>query len=267
MKGIIFYYSGSGNTKLACTYIKEKIRTVDFELYDIVGTKVPDFGEHDIVGFATFCDFLDVPQYMHSFFDRVQQQSGKYAFVFNTYGSFSVRTLRTLKKLAADKGFNVLIGHSLHMPENYPLLRSKNRTFDNCPNPTDLQKLDAFIAKLDALLTDIQAEKQPERQAVRVGLLGSIMPKLSRKASKRSMGHQKVDERLCTECGLCQEKCPYGAISLDTKPVFDHDKCYGCWACYNHCPTKAIYTEKLKSVGHYAKPHKAVREKLYNKKI
>lgn len=265
MKGIICYYSGSGNTKLACNYIKHKINSVDFELYDIVGKKVPDFDEFDVAGFATFCDYLDAPQYMHTFFDQVPQQHGKYAFVFNTYGSFSVRTLRTLKNTADAKGFDVLIGYSLHMPENYPPLRSKNRTFDQSPGQSEMEKLDSFISKLDMMLAEIEAGKQPEKQAVRVGVLGRIMPKLSRKASKKSMGHQKVDESLCTECGLCKDKCPYGAIMLDTKPVFDHDKCYGCWACYNHCPTKAIYTAKLKSVGHYAKPHKMVREKLSDK--
>ena len=43
MKGIICYYSGSGNTKLALEYMSKKITNTDFELYNIVRNEVPDF--------------------------------------------------------------------------------------------------------------------------------------------------------------------------------------------------------------------------------
>ena len=33
MKGVICYYSGSGNTKLVCKYIANKITNAEFDLY------------------------------------------------------------------------------------------------------------------------------------------------------------------------------------------------------------------------------------------
>jgi len=60
------------------------------------------------------------------------------------------------------------------------------------------------------------------------------------------MGEKFIEETLCNECGICKKLCPNGAIELNPKPVFDMDRCYGCWACYNHCPEKAIYTKKVK---------------------
>lgn len=140
MKGIICYYSGSGNTKLAINYIKNKTKNADFELYDIVRSELPDLSEYDIIGFATFTDFWGVPQYFCSFFDEIAPQPNKYAFVFNTFGFISGKTLKHFAKLAQSKEFNVLCGHSLHTPESYLPMRSRNRTYDTSPNPKELKK-------------------------------------------------------------------------------------------------------------------------------
>ena len=75
-------------------------------------------------------------------------------------------------------------------------------------------------------------------------------------------GMQDVNDSLCIECGTCEKICPYGAITMDPKPVFDHDICNGCWACYNHCNQKAIFTEKLSGEFQYPKPEKQLVDKL-----
>jgi Fe-S-cluster-containing hydrogenase component 2 len=38
--------------------------------------------------------------------------------------------------------------------------------------------------------------------------------------------------------------------------------CCGCWACYNHCPRKAIYTPKMRGAGQYPKPLAELKKKL-----
>jgi MinD superfamily P-loop ATPase len=46
-----------------------------------------------------------------------------------------------------------------------------------------------------------------------------------------------IDEEKCTECGLCQELCRFGAISdFEVDPV----SCEGCGFCYQVCPVDAI---------------------------
>jgi heterodisulfide reductase subunit A-like polyferredoxin len=76
------------------------------------------------------------------------------------------------------------------------------------------------------------------------------------------MGIKYVDAELCKECHTCEKLCPYRAIKLDPKPVFDMGKCYGCWSCFNHCPNKAIYTKKFRGRGHYPKPIDSLKQKL-----
>ena len=50
-----------------------------------------------------------------------------------------------------------------------------------------------------------------------------------------------VSDELCTGCGVCKIKCPYGAISMEYRkaflyPVVDESKCVNCEICKNVCP-------------------------------
>jgi len=264
MKGLICYYSGSGNTKLACEYIRAKIENADFELYNIVGANTPDFTKYDVIGFATFTDWGSMPQFIYSFFDVISSQMKKNAFVFNTYGFISGHTLTDFAEYAESRGFNVLIGHSLHCPENFPPQRLRGLGADNQPKAGNMSKFNDFISKLDEMLDKIGSGDVPLKEPLKLGLLNSLFPRMPRTKSKKEFGVQFVDESLCIECGTCERVCPYEAIVLDPKPIFDHSKCFGCWACYNHCPKKAVYTKKYKGRGHYPGPVKQLKEKLKN---
>jgi MinD superfamily P-loop ATPase len=55
-----------------------------------------------------------------------------------------------------------------------------------------------------------------------------------------------IDEEKCTECGLCQELCRFGAVKdFKVDPV----SCEGCGFCYHVCPVDAI-TMKDNMSGH-----------------
>ena len=43
----------------------------------------------------------------------------------------------------------------------------------------------------------------------------------------------------CTQCGLCESACPFGAISMDEYPVIG-DTCVGCNQCVDACPAGAL---------------------------
>jgi len=52
----------------------------------------------------------------------------------------------------------------------------------------------------------------------------------------------EIDEDKCTECGLCAQYCPEGAVTLDEdrNPRIDMRFCKGCGVCANECPPGAI---------------------------
>jgi len=231
-------------------------------LFDVVKNGLPNFNDYDIIGFATFTDWFGIPQYFCALLDKIPVQPNKHAFVFTTYGGMSGKTLKIFAKLVEAKGFNLLSGHSLHMPESYPPSIARGMGFVNAPKAKDLKRFDAFITNLNSAAETIMAGNTPKKEKIRVGFINSFMPSFPRTKAKKDLGKQNVDKSLCDECGICKKVCPYGAIELKPKPVFDHDKCCGCWACYNHCPKKAIYTRKCRGKGHYPRPAKELVEKL-----
>jgi NAD-dependent dihydropyrimidine dehydrogenase PreA subunit len=49
------------------------------------------------------------------------------------------------------------------------------------------------------------------------------------------------DRSLCTDCGICVERCQFGAWDHDdNRVIFIQENCYGCGLCISTCPTQAI---------------------------
>ncbi len=259
MRGLICYYSGTGNTKLACEVIASKTASIEFELFNIVHDGLPNCADYDLIGFATWADYFNPPKRMKTFLASLPEQDRTPAFVFNTFGSVPGRTLPSLDRWARSRGFHVIAGHSLHTPENYPPLIKHGMTSKNSPSARELARFSNFILHLDVLAQWLADGKPvPSRP---LGLL-LLLPALPRTLSRTFMGKKTVDTNACTECGICRDHCPYGAIALNPLPVFDQTKCYGCWACYNHCPTQAIYTRNVRDVPQYAHPKDELQRKL-----
>jgi NAD-dependent dihydropyrimidine dehydrogenase PreA subunit len=50
------------------------------------------------------------------------------------------------------------------------------------------------------------------------------------------------DSELCTQCGICIDRCHFGARLLDSNEEINvnHDFCFGCGLCISICPNNAI---------------------------
>ena len=61
--------------------------------------------------------------------------------------------------------------------------------------------------------------------------------------TERTRGHVVNDMDVCILCGLCQMKCPTGAITVD-KPgqtwAIRPFSCIQCRACVDNCPKKSL---------------------------
>jgi len=257
MRGVICYYSGSGNTKLACRYAAARLG-LECDLVDVVRQPSVDLTSYDFVGLAASADFGGLPQAFVSFLEGLPAQGGKPAFALNSYGFMNGRTLLDLVAQAHARGFEVVGAHALRMPESYPPMISLHMAFENQPKPGELRKFDAFIDRVRAALGDAAGSHPP----VSTGLLASISKARPRTSARDDMGEKHVDADLCTECGTCAKQCPYGAIVLDPKPVFDQGACFGCWRCYNQCPEHAIHTPKFRGGPYYPRPTEQAKAAL-----
>ena len=258
MKGIIYYYSNTGNTKLAIEYLAYQLTSVSFTLFDMTCQESIDPGGFDLVGFATYADFLSPPELFRRFVGKLPHQKNKPAFVFNSYGHFSAGTRAHLYKRVSRRGFTVIAAHTLHMPENYAPMICMDVKNVHAPDERQMQSFNSFISQLDSLLQSGPVSRTP----CSLPLHERLWPPFPRWLGKWQMGPKFIDTDKCTRCSLCARGCPYGAISIDDLPRFSESKCAACWRCYNRCPTQAIYTKKYRGRGHYPQPLPAVKEKL-----
>jgi len=51
-----------------------------------------------------------------------------------------------------------------------------------------------------------------------------------------------IDQEVCTGCGICVERCPTDAITLNKDGVAERDEaaCFGCGICARFCPEQAV---------------------------
>jgi ferredoxin len=49
-----------------------------------------------------------------------------------------------------------------------------------------------------------------------------------------------VDAENCTACGVCEERCPMDAITIDDVAVVARERCIGCGVCAGGCDFEAI---------------------------
>lgn len=49
-----------------------------------------------------------------------------------------------------------------------------------------------------------------------------------------------VDEDRCVACGICEDECPQGAITVGDVAVVDPELCTECGICVDACPNDAI---------------------------
>jgi ferredoxin len=254
-------YSATGNTRLACEYAAARLGRARVTLHDIAKKEMPDWTACGLVGFACFADFWAPPQLMFDYLAQVPVQNNLPAFLLCTCGFSPGRTLPILADLVSGRGFKVAAAASLHTPENHVPTIVRGNTAASSPNPRELRAFDAFASRLGSIAARIGRGEDVPTIRLRPGPVSWLI-RFPRTKSRDDMGDKLVDSDLCTECGLCARGCAYGAITLSPKPVFNQSRCYGCWACYNRCPTRAIYTRKFRSVGHYPKPSPLLRTKL-----
>ncbi len=259
----ILFTTTTGNTKLACEYISYRIPQVDFHLFDMRDLSEFDPVNYSFFGFATYTDYQAPPK---SFMDTIKDLENverKKAFVLVTYAGMAGKTLIGMKDEVEKKGYEVVSGHGLRMPENYCPQRKKGFKGDENPDEKDLSGFRDFIRELGDMIINHDLKGKVKKKKLKVGFINSLIPLKVRKEGLKGMGKKSVDLDLCTRCGTCQKNCPYGAISMEDGPIFNESICHACFSCYNLCPVGAITCESLPSSEfQYPGPHEKLRNRM-----
>lgn len=237
---IIYYYTGTGNTRYAASTIqaameKKGIQTTLFDIRKPLSS-IPDPNDFDIAGFGYPVHAFNPPQL---FYRTVKQLptllSTKLAFIFKTAGepfflnhasSWSIR--RFLKR----KGFSLLMDIHLLMPYNI-LFRYDDRL---------AKQMLLHTQKMARLIADDVDKNKKTRQIIYpwTWLVMMILRLIQWNGAKINGPLFRVKKDQCIQCKTCERMCPSANITFkDGYPKFSSD-CSMCMGCVMYCPKDAI---------------------------
>lgn len=238
MKGILYYFSGTGNTKWIADRFKDNFRLHNMDLKMI---NIESLEEISMRG----CDFLIIgssvyaevaPKIVDDFLNRLPSTKKNIkVIVYSTQGAKSAAATSIISKKLQNKGFRVVIQTSVKMPNNYYFAVGKK------PTVNEQKKMLYDAEKKVKALTDCFFENREVKESVffaRV-FLGRMSGKTFRRVLPKLSRNITATED-CIKCGLCLRNCPKNNITFENGHAIFHSKCMLCLRCIHVCPINAI---------------------------
>ena len=224
---MIFYFSGTGNSKWVAEYLANKL---DDSVTNIVDVKDESytFTKGQRVGLVFPVYAWSAPYIVFEFARKIDVH-GAFVCSICTCGSEAGKTMEKLSK-----AIPLNSAYSISMPSNYIIGM-------NAESEEGIQiKIANAKQRLDMICNDI--DKCISKSDITEGSLALIKSCLVAPAFNkfaRTTKPFKVTEG-CNSCGLCEKVCLAKTIEIkDGKPMWGKE-CYQCLACINRCPQKAI---------------------------
>lgn len=244
-KAVIYYFSGTGNTKFVAELYKKFLKDYSTETYQIrmkknhdgkyVFTDFPSPEKFDLTGFGFPVYGFNIPYPVEQFIKKIPVlESPKTAFVFCTSGEglyandFSSKHLiyKLSKKgfsFVSDRRFvmpyNLIFRHTPYMVKREALYAEKYAEI-SCSDIMNGKKDNLYINPLKRFFVPLVRIEWPFFR-----IHGSFF---------------KVDRKKCISCNKCVSLCPMNNIEVkDGRFVFGHN-CAMCTSCAFNCPKDAI---------------------------
>ena len=244
---MIFFFSGTGNSKYAARRIADALGDTLLSLNDRIraGDTTPvDTGERLVIVTPTYA--WRIPRIVRDWLLRTELRGTKQVWFVMTCGSELGNADRYNRALCRAKGLGCMGTAQLVMPENYIAMFG-------VPQAEEARKIVARAEPdLDRAIAAIRAGLPfaPTRSNLydrfMSGPVNPIFYSLCVKANAFTVSDA------CTGCGQCARRCPTGSIALrGGKPVWGK-ACTHCMACICYCPAEAIeYGKKSRGKPRY----------------
>lgn len=261
---MIFYFSGTGNTRWAAEniaqYIDEELFFIPDELKgDCHYSLKPD----ERIGFFFPTHGWQPPHIVRKFISRlhIDNAQGHFCYALTTCGDSIGETMEMLNKeltrasLPTAKSLFCLI-----MPESYVCLPFM---YTDTPE-REKEKIAAASQQLEEYKQAILERREGEIKTTKGIAPWGMSHIVGNYFNKRMVTDKKfsVDADRCIHCGKCEKVCPTGDLLLQGElPSWKNDgSCTCCLACYHHCPQHAInYGSITRKRGQYYFGHPLIR--------
>lgn len=245
MKGVVYYYSATGNTKKIAKAIGEGINKV-FECMVVsikkaTPTEAMDF---DLIGIGAPIWYFREPANVKRFIYQMPNLKGKLGFVFCTHGAMPFGIFFSMCPLLQKRGLTLIGWKDWYGSVEQVLHAVKPYFTDGHPDEIDLEEARKFGQEI--------AEKAKRIFGGEKGLIPSIpkgkkapppfKPYPIKEPFPGAKPERYVDLSSCKypECKMCIEICPAKAIKLENGKIVFKKNCFNCSLCDRTCPHGAI---------------------------
>jgi len=232
---MIFYFSGTGNSRFVADYLSEQLEDECFSIGDIVKNKLPRrfYSQKPYILVAPIYAWR-LPRMVENFIMRSNFQGNKNFYVVATMGKNSGSCATYTRKIVDSVGLTYRGFCGIVMPNNY--VRNSNM-------PTEEEAITIIknsLPRMAEVARDIKIGDPITNK--RVHFAGWLLSGSVNKGFNQFMlkSQQITVENSCVGCGTCADACPTGNIEIkNNRPVFG-DRCTSCYACLHHCPEAAL---------------------------
>lgn len=237
-KGVVIFFSGTGNTKYIAKLFKERFYKDNIEI-DIVDIQKENKinKNYDFYIFGSPIHAEMTPKIFVEWINKSIQNDYKKCIVYHTLANSKQSDSRIyLAKVLKNKGFDVVINTSIQMPNNYYHILFKRESDDEIKNIL----LDA-PNKVNKIVEDFIQNKKNyinyKKNTIAYKFVYDSFLLYARKYAKRNFS---LDKDKCINCKICENECPTKNISMSDNKLQFFNKCIGCEKCIHRCPTNAI---------------------------
>ena len=237
MRAVVYCFSGTGNTRMACDGLAEELRALGHEV-DIFSLTVqssppPPVG-YDRIIVAYPVHAFNAPAPVLKFLKRLPKGQKRIpSYLLRTSGeplklnhASGILPRRILKR----KGYPVYGELYYVMPYNIIFKHTEGMA---------ARMIRAMEVKLPQDARLIAAGSGSVQKINPLRRLGSFLLRIEH-AAMPLIGRTFKVSKDCSGCGLCEKLCPQGNITMkDGKPKFG-GSCAGCMGCSFRCPQDAV---------------------------
>ncbi len=239
-KIILFYFSGTGNTKWVCTQLKNELQSRGCELE--MRAMENQAGIQDLIsidkkamlGIAYPVHSFDAPALVYRFIRSLPRYENRKVFLIKCAADSlgNGGSTSPIRRLLRKQGYQVFYEILAIMPSNvfvsYPLHFQK-RLFENI-----LKKVPSWAEDLISVKTSLQ------RNGLMLRFISWISSLLEAGPGRRFFGKSLHAGPECNLCRVCVSTCPAQNISWTSNKPRWKWSCEFCMRCVYICPRKAI---------------------------